>query len=135
MRFATVVAALPIPNFGALHGSKRVHAPEINHLVVCQSTFRSVGTYTHDVGIFFLLMPILDPDDYLSYIVYDEVRGGWCLTEEGQWLLVQEMIARTKGLDRLDVIEGRKPPTYTYFIQPEMVKGATVIWPKKYTPS
>lgn len=80
-------------------------------------------------------MPILDPDDYLSHIVYDEVRGGWCLTEEGQWLLVQEMIARTKELDRLDVIEGRKPPTYTHFIQPEMVKGATVIWPKKYTPS
>ena len=82
-----------------------------------------------------LLMPILDPDDYLSHIVYDELRGGWCLTEEGQWLLVQEMIARTKELDRLDVIEGRKPPTYTHFIQPELVKGATVIWPKKYTSS
>lgn len=80
-------------------------------------------------------MPVSDPDDYLSYIVYDEVRGGWCLTEEGLWLLVQEMIARTKELDRLDVIEGRKPPTYTHFIQPEMVRGATVIWPKKYTSS
>ena len=100
-----------------------------------QSIVCSIGAFTHDVGIFFLTMPILDPDDYLSYIVYDEVRGGWCLTEEGQWLLIQEMIARTKELDRLDVIEGRKPPTYTHFIQPEMVKGATVIWPKKYTSS
>lgn len=80
-------------------------------------------------------MPILDPDDYLSHIVYDEVRDGWCLTGEGLWLLLQEMIARTKELDRLDVIEGRKPPTYTHFIQPEMVRGATVIWPKKYTSS
>jgi len=80
-------------------------------------------------------MAILDPDDYLSHIVYDEERGGWCLTDEGRWLLVQEMIVRTKELDRLDVIEGRRPPTYTHFIPREMIKGATAIFPKKYTSS
>ncbi|WP_449302227.1 hypothetical protein [Pseudoxanthomonas mexicana] len=80
-------------------------------------------------------MPVLDHEDYISHIVYVEVRGGWCFIEEDQWPLVQEMIVMTKQLDRLDVIEGRKPPTYTHFIQPEMVKGATVIWPKKYTSS
>ena len=78
-------------------------------------------------------MAILDSDDYLSHIVYDEERGGWCLTDEGRWLLVQAMIARTKELDRLDVIEGRRLATYTHFIPREMVKGATVSFPEKYT--
>ncbi len=78
-------------------------------------------------------MAPLDPDDYLSHIIFDEERGGWCLTDEGRWLLVQEMIARTKELDRLDVIEGRRRPNYTHFIPADWIRGAEVIFPKKYT--
>jgi hypothetical protein len=80
-------------------------------------------------------MVATDSNAYLAHIVYDEERGGWCLTEEGRWLVIQAMITETKERDRLDVIEGRRTADYTHFIPRSWLRGAKAIFPKKYTPS
>ncbi|AKC88043.1 hypothetical protein [Pseudoxanthomonas suwonensis] len=74
-------------------------------------------------------------DAYLAHIVYDEVRGGWCLTEEGRDLLIDAMLAASRERDCLDVIEGRLRPEDLHFFPPSLVRKAKPTFPAKYRKS
>lgn len=76
-----------------------------------------------------------DLDVFIGHIVYDEMHGGWCLTEEGQWLLIRSMVARTRELDRLDGMAGRLRPQDLHLIPLDIVRRARPTFPKKYEKS